>query len=445
MFSIFGKRKKEQPPVEGKDSREKTGEKPEEKPEASQPSVTVKDSWEKSAERYAAGVLVEVRNGKGCLREVYGETEKATYLTLMLQEQPLLQLQGDEYFCPTCEKILKSGYGLEQTQEFGQNRLNEDLSLEEAVEGIKPILGLLKSGYYVVVDTQLYPTDGHGHLFCEVPNEEEYVTGTCIYYYGIWSKNDCVMWGNNRPYFTVATEPKAKLRQERVADYRERPQGRALAYYMDGYMTALLDGHHKAMAAAYLHQKVPALVIIPAYCTMHREENGEMTKAVSAGEFCWNCESYHLECFLQKPNEKIGADAMQQILKSIPAYGTIVADEKGKELAGYYPTVDEMASLDLVGEITEQRLRDILDGREVPEEGEVLHYIRALVVLKHASLLEITGFFLRQYTYCRERYAIIKELTRLEKSDALVDFLIQVMVDYEEDYPEMKDLILDYL
>lgn len=449
MFGIFRKRREEQPPAEGEGGQGKTGEKweekPEEKPRVRQPSVTIKDSWEKSAERYAAGVLVEVRDGKGCLREVYGETEEASYLTLLFHDQTLLQLQGDEYFCPTCEKMLKSGYGLEQTQEFWQNRLNEDLPFAEAVEGIKPILGLLKSGYYVVVETQLCPTDGHGHLFCEVPNEEEYVTGTCIYYYGIRHKNDCAMWGNNRPYFTVATEPKAKLRQERIAEYRERPRGRALAYYMDGYMTALLDGHHKAMAAAQRHQKVPALVIIPAYCTVYREENGEMTKAVSAGEFCWNCAPHHLEYSLQKNNEKIDADAMQQIVKSIPAYGTIAVDEKGKELAGYYPTVDEMASLDLVGEITDQRIQDILEGREVPEEEETLHYIRALVVLKHDSLLEVADFFLKQYAYCRKRYAIVKELTRLAKSDALVNFLIRVMVDYEEDYPEIKDLILDYL
>lgn len=452
MFGIFKKRREEQPLAVGKGSQGKTGEKweekpkekSEEKPRVRQPSVTIKESWEKSAERYAAGVLVEVRDGKGCLREVYGETGEAAYLTLLFHEQTLLQLQGDEYFCPTCEKMLKSGYGLEQTQEFWQNRLNEDLPFAEALEGIKPILGLLKSGYYVVVETQLYPTDGSGHLFCEVPNEEEYVTGTCIYYYGIRRKNGCAMWGNNRPYFTVATEPKAKLRQERIADYRERPRGRALAYYMDGYMTALLDGHHKAMAAALLHQKVPALVIMPAYCTAHREENGEITKAVSAGEFCWNCAPHYLEYSLYKPNEKMDTDAMRQIVKSIPAYGTIAIDEKGKELAGYYPTVDEVASLDLVGEMSEKRIQDILTGREVPDEEEIPYYIKALVVQKHVSLLEMADFFLRQYAYCRKRYAIVKELTKLEKSDALVDFLIQVMVDYEEDYPEIKDLILDY-
>lgn len=179
---LFGKGKKrdkagmKQPPAKVEEEQGKIEEK--------QPSVTVKDRWEKSEEKEAAGVLVEVANGKGCLREVYGEADDRTYLTLMLHGQTLLQLQGDEYFCPTCEKILKSGYGLEQTQEFWQNKLNDDVPLQAAVEGIKPILGLLQSGYYVIVDTALYPTDGQGNLFCEVPNAEEYAAGTCIYYYG---------------------------------------------------------------------------------------------------------------------------------------------------------------------------------------------------------------------------------------------------------------------
>lgn len=52
------------------------------------------------------------------------EPSPATYCTLMLGDFPLFQLQGDEYFCPTCEKIIRSSYGLEQTEEFREERMN---------------------------------------------------------------------------------------------------------------------------------------------------------------------------------------------------------------------------------------------------------------------------------------------------------------------------------
>ncbi|MEZ3423935.1 MAG: hypothetical protein K1W39_09500 [Lachnospiraceae bacterium] len=214
------------------------------------PFIRIIENWQKSDDKYATGALIEVTNGKGLLYEVYGETPFASYLTLMFGSQKLFQFQGDEYFSPTCNKIMRSGYGLEQTQEFKQGILNKDksqVSFLEAVNGIKPILGLLDTGYYVIIETKLYPTDGNGHLFCEVPDSGEYLPGTCICYYGNF------IWGNNRPYFTVATQPQHKICQERINYYMENPCGMALAFYMDGYMSALLDGHHKTLALAKLH------------------------------------------------------------------------------------------------------------------------------------------------------------------------------------------------
>ena len=74
---------------------------------------------------YTRGALVQVKNGKGLLYENYSEEPgKATYDTLMFGDRLLFQLQGDEYFCPTCEKIVRSGYQLEQTEEFHEERMN---------------------------------------------------------------------------------------------------------------------------------------------------------------------------------------------------------------------------------------------------------------------------------------------------------------------------------
>lgn len=48
---------------------------------------------------------------------------------------------------------------------------------------------------------------------------------------------------------------------KRINYYRTKPDCRAIAYYMDGNITALIDGHHKAIAAAMEHKQCCALVI----------------------------------------------------------------------------------------------------------------------------------------------------------------------------------------
>lgn len=151
------------------------------------PQIDVITRWDVvDDEFYAPGALICVKNGKGLIYEKFSEQPaEAVFCTLMFQEEPLFQFQGHEYWCPTCEKIIRSGYRLEQTEEFHVEKLNqENISFFDALDEIFPLIGLLKDGYYVILDTQLYPTDGNGHLFWNVPNSVEPMPGSCLYYRG---------------------------------------------------------------------------------------------------------------------------------------------------------------------------------------------------------------------------------------------------------------------
>ena len=78
--------------------------------------MEIKRIWEKSEDYFADGALIYVHDGTGVLYSIGSvESENKTYFTLMFKDMPLFYLQGDEYFCPTCEKIVRSGYQLEQT------------------------------------------------------------------------------------------------------------------------------------------------------------------------------------------------------------------------------------------------------------------------------------------------------------------------------------------
>lgn len=95
------------------------------------PQIDIITKWDKkNDEYYAPGVLIRVRNGKSMLcAKVSEEPAEATYYTLMFRDKPLLQFQGNEYYCPTCEKIVRSGYQLEQTKEFHIEQLNKENAL----------------------------------------------------------------------------------------------------------------------------------------------------------------------------------------------------------------------------------------------------------------------------------------------------------------------------
>lgn len=370
-------------------------------------TVKIIEQWEKTEQRDAPGILIEVRNGQGILREELVYTKETSHLILTFGELALMQLQGGEYFCPTCEKILKSAYGLEQSKEFREqmDSLNHSGDFAELVKCMMPFWELLADGCYILLDTKLYPTDGNGHLFWNIPNSDSCIPGTCPYYYGNFE------WGENKPYFTVATQPYGKLNPDRVEHYRNHPQGRVLAYHMDGYMTALIDGHHKAMAAAGLHQMVDALVIIP--------KNKKVLQKAS-----WYSE-----------------DISSLFISDVPDN----VKQEMDELAAYYPDVHSVASVELTGEITEQRLDRIIKHQEIIEPEQVIYFLKTLVVLKHRRTIELFDFFLHESEYNLYRYAIVKEIVRLNADGAITDYLIDLMIELEDDYPEIKDLIMDHI
>lgn len=421
------------------------------------PNVRKITCWEKTAgDFYAPGALLQVENGKGLLYDCYSEEPSpATYCTLMLGDFPLFQLQGDEYFCPTCEKIIRSSYGLEQTDEFREERMNgENVSFSEALEGLRPLLGLLEDNCYVVLDTQLFPTDGNGHVFWNVPESRKGVPGSCLFYRGDGQ------WGDSRPHFTVATQSIEKLCPSRVEYYRRHPGCRAVAYYMDGYMTALLDGHHKAMAAALDHRCVNALVIMPCHRVVRQErkDSGEICRReyLVSGDMWFSCEEYGVKSGRtmerKKPSpEKMGA-IRSRFSRQEPPF-----PYDNDELAAVYPGASEASDIDAYtdkyGEITQEVLDQILTQEHSCTVYQIRALLRALTGLRHERLFDMADFFLGKCTYLSllaihdmETFAVIVEqLMKLPRTEELVQYMVNLMVEYEDEYPSVGECIKEWL
>jgi hypothetical protein len=233
------------------------------------PSVQVMDVLDTSALAWCGeAALVSVEEGRGALRQVMVDeadsgNDYMAHMALTLHGQPLVL--GRMPGCSTCESLLAAGYGIESAAELSAvgERLNNgmDGGIVAAVDTLAPILGLLEDGLYAVADVPHCPTDGSGRFFWDVPSEMTAYPATAM---ALSYDFHCTP---GVPTFLYPSQMPGKYDEARVRHYMEQlRQGArflAVAYHLCEFMSVLLDGHHKAAAAALLGERVHCLTIIP--------------------------------------------------------------------------------------------------------------------------------------------------------------------------------------
>lgn len=215
-------------------------------------------------------LLFSVQGGSGKLHMAwFASAEKSSPYepysrsALYLDDTPLIQIQSSG--CPTCESLLAAGYGLPKYSaelHAVRERMTEPYAgLTNALERIRPVLGLLLPGIYILSYSDYYPTDGDGHFYWDIPETFTSYKATAQYYNtGNYRVLPCF------PCFLYPTQSAEKYNPQRVEEYRGRLRmGQSLppvlTYSLWESMSVLLDGHHRACACALEGQKTPALTI----------------------------------------------------------------------------------------------------------------------------------------------------------------------------------------
>ena len=149
--------------------------------------------------------------------------------------------------------------------------------IEQAVEQIEPYLRMLDDGYYVLADYELFPYLGKKHFW-------EMNGWSCSYETKSKTSEDVQIEAEieimktrsgardieiSRPSYLTASKKAAECNPERVEYYRKRLEEkeqypRAIGCYFGNDKVMLVDGHHKAAAAAANGEMVKCLVIMPA-------------------------------------------------------------------------------------------------------------------------------------------------------------------------------------
>ncbi|MCM1314297.1 MAG: hypothetical protein NC040_05515 [Muribaculaceae bacterium] len=215
-----------------------------------------------------SAIMFRVHNGIGTITHKLGkEDEDYGYNAhLLINDKPILQTY--QPICPTCKGMLATGYGIEnidcsELKAVRECLNNNYINIRHSAEMLKPLLNLLEDGYYLLADVPHYPTDSNDTFFWSVPNEMTYNDAFCDEYY-----NDDLRNGiQGFPAYLYPTQSAEMCSEKRVDEYIEILKNnpnppRALAYHEYGFISALLDGHHKATASAILGREVRCLTII---------------------------------------------------------------------------------------------------------------------------------------------------------------------------------------
>ncbi len=186
-----------------------------------------------------------------------GLTRREVFLTL--DDVPLIRRQATG--CPTCEQLLQVGCGsAELAATFAEaiNQLTIDIVRGEDADwltAMTPLFRLLPRGVYLVSLDEYFPTDGQGRFFWNQFQSLE----------SFPALSACIDL-SDRPCFLAPTQPTNKFQRSSFTqaqrDYRTKP---GLALKLDCKVSALLDGHHRALYAALNRERVSCLTLSREY------------------------------------------------------------------------------------------------------------------------------------------------------------------------------------
>ena len=214
-------------------------------------------------------------NGAGKLKTFFSDGYYPA--KIRLNGIPLVRINSP--YCPTSNSLLATGYGIENAncQELMeiQKEINADfISLENSIKAMEPLLKLFETGFYLIAEAECYPSDGNGNFFWNVPNEFTDSPATGLAY--LKDSDTDTSYVFNQPVYLYPTQTTDCYNEERVEYYIDKfnNEPRAIVYNFGGFINFIIDGHHKACAAALLGKPLKCLLIIKGeYSQNYGEDN----------------------------------------------------------------------------------------------------------------------------------------------------------------------------
>ncbi len=376
------------------------------------------------------GIIFAVRHGKRLLREQCA----AGLYTLTWQDTPLIRLWPDE--CPTCAGMVSAGF------DAGSNGAAQFLSslarwnapfvdLATSFSHLEALFTLLPSGYYSLEDRTLYPSDGNGHFFWAVPQQKTRNPATV----SIWDRE--LEYHTAGPLYLLPTQSPAHFNPARADFYRDKPDIRAIAWYFtDSWLCALLDGHHKACAAALEQRPLKSLVIAPAYRFYDQQKRLEFFNGQSLSE------AELIKGVPPLPTPQRLTPAQAESLRNAQSQDAFPWPAPFTQSAASWPDISAAGAIVEAGDLSEQRVRRTMDDLAKYDHNELrallqaLYYTQSSLFMPFACL--IAGQSDADLRY--QAYSLLAQRPCRQVDDVFVEFLI----DDDGYRPDFTQLVDDY-
>ncbi|MDE6469717.1 MAG: hypothetical protein K2L19_01670 [Eubacterium sp.] len=367
-----------------------------------------------------------------------------TISEIKLNDVPLIQINSPG--CPTCESIVSTGYGIEKAEcrELGSisDKINSDfVSLDKSIEDLKSLLLLLESGLYIIADALCYPTDGDGNFFWDVPNEPVECKATAC---GYLSETFQTVPGN--PVFLYPTQSTDCYNENRVEYYENMfneiyndNQPRAVVYNFGEFINFIIDGHHKACAAALAGQPLKCIMIIPCTCqgyTYNKKDNGKELSCLQFGQIYMPAQQIP-----EKYRPKYHYKKLDIHNKSKMTAGDICHREWEPEYVNAvkkYPSFEEfvdMISSDLsADDITQELINQNISLCEFDDEAQQnLKSILCILKFNNDKRLKRTAMdCAAMEQYCSVKKLAISILLDMKDDDEAEQFFIDYIVNCDD-------------
>ena len=395
-------------------------------------------------------LVFHVKNGKGLLRIRFGSQEdkeagNGGFLALVFDDVPLIRFHGDAYFCPTCEKLVSAGYGRDKCTDNSLRAAGDSLngtfeSIEKCFDSLKLLLGLLPDGYYALSDEEVFPTDGNGNFFWSVNNTATLNRASCPVYE---NDNGDFRWSVPDPKYLLPTQPPRLFNAERVAFYRGRDDARALAVSMEGYLCALLDGHHKATAAALDGRPIRTIMI---HMTPVRWCDGDKAGGIElAGVFVpGGGLPYRPEIYddTWKDGRLQGNDIERYLSCREESFDDYPWPKEILDTARAYPDVRMLAFIEWAGnDLSDERLKRIVTGREADENAR--YVVNALFASNDARRIAFAVGICRNRAYVHLWHNVFLLLASAGSRE-VEDFFIDYLINDDGVRPDITRIVDDY-
>lgn len=398
-----------------------------------------------------AAKLLHIRGNAALHTHVFCDHADRYLSQIMLYDTPLIQINAPE--CPTCCSLLASGYGIQnadcpQLQEV-RDRLNAPfVSLEASIEDLRPLLILLESGLYIIADAECYPSDGEGHFFWDIDNKpKEYAATAGVYH------TDTFAYTDGQPVYLFPTQDSDCYDASRVEHYRRIMEDgsrtpRAVVYNFTAFMNFVLDGHHKACAAALQHTPLKSIIIIPLSSMEYRFTGGRPVPE----KLCFSSISIPVndipEQYVPPLHEKQTSPFPITITKGTIAHR--VWEDTYTYGAQCFPSVMELAEIleadiSIDDDIHDDTIQELLHSADI-EDSKKLEAVLYILKWRNDPRLKQTlmACASRKFHHSLSVKAY-QMLSDMRNDPDIEQFFITYIAEYDDIHDDIYQIVLSYL